>query len=77
MLDPSQRQQLDRIKAEGANSPADVLITVDIGRLQEAVGLGITQPIQSEILAAKIPTQYRDPDGRWFALSLRARHLCR
>jgi iron(III) transport system substrate-binding protein len=63
----------ERIKAEGANSPADVLITVDIGRLQEAVDLGIAQPIRSEVLAANIPAPYRDPDGRWFALSLRAR----
>jgi iron(III) transport system substrate-binding protein len=63
----------ERIKAEGENSPADVLITVDIGRLQEAVDHGIAEPTRSEILAANIPAQYRDPDGRWFALSLRAR----
>src|SRR5829696_4278357 len=69
----SEQGLAERIKAEGANSPADVLITVDIGRLQEAVDLGITQPIRSEGLAANIPAPYRDPDGRWFALSLRAR----
>jgi len=69
----SEQGLAERIKAEGANSPADVLITVDIGRLQEAVGLGVTQPIRSEGLAANIPAPYRDPDGRWFALSLRAR----
>jgi iron(III) transport system substrate-binding protein len=63
----------ERIKAEGENSPADVLITVDIGRLQEAVDLGIAQPIQSEVLTANIPEQFRDPEGRWFGLSLRAR----
>ena len=63
----------ERIKAEGENSPADVLITVDIGRLQEAVDLGIVQPVRSEVLAANIPAQFRDPEGRWFALSLRAR----
>lgn len=69
----SEQGLAERIKAEGENSPADVLITVDIGRLQEAVDLGIAQPVRSEILAANIPSQYRDPDGRWFGLSLRAR----
>ncbi len=69
----SEQGLAERIKAEGENSPADVLITVDIGRLQEAVDHGIAEPTRSEILAANIPAQYRDPDGRWFALSLRAR----
>jgi iron(III) transport system substrate-binding protein len=69
----SEQGLAERIKAEGENSPADVLITVDIGRLQEAVDLGIAQPVRSEVLAANIPAQYRDPEGRWFGLSLRAR----
>jgi iron(III) transport system substrate-binding protein len=69
----SEQGLAERIKAEGENSPADVLITVDIGRLQEAVDLGIAQPVHSEVLTTNIPAQYRDPDGRWFALSLRAR----
>src|ERR671921_470600 len=47
----------ERIKAEGENSPADVLITVDIGRIQEALDLGIAQPVRSEILAENIPPQ--------------------
>jgi iron(III) transport system substrate-binding protein len=46
---------------------------VDIGRLQEAVDLGITQAVRSEILAENIPASYRDPNGHWFGLSLRAR----
>jgi iron(III) transport system substrate-binding protein len=62
-----------RIKAEGANSPADVLITVDIGRLQEAVDLGISQPVRSAKLEEAIPPQYRDPAAHWYALSLRSR----
>ncbi len=62
-----------RIKAEGANSPADVLLTVDIGRLQEAVDLGITQPVKSAVLEKAIPAQYRDPNGHWFGISMRAR----
>ena len=69
----SEQGLAQRIKAEGENSPADVLITVDIGRLQEAVDLGITQPVRSEVLAANIPAQFRDPEGHWFGLSLRAR----
>jgi iron(III) transport system substrate-binding protein len=69
----SEQGLAERIKAEGKNSPADVLITVDIGRLQEAVDLGIAQPVRSEILTANIPEQFRDPEGRWFGLSLRAR----
>ena len=69
----SEQGLAERIKTEGENSPADVLITVDIGRLQEAVDHGIADPTRSEILAANIPAQFRDPDGRWFALSLRAR----
>ncbi|KAA2237751.1 Fe(3+) ABC transporter substrate-binding protein [Salinarimonas soli] len=69
----SEQGLAERIRAEGANSPADVLITVDIGRLQEAVDLGIAQPLQSKELQQNIPAQFRDPDGLWHALSLRAR----
>jgi iron(III) transport system substrate-binding protein len=62
-----------RIKTEGANSPADVLLTVDIGRIEEAVQSGITQPIKSAALDKVIPAQYRDPEGHWYGISLRAR----
>ncbi|HVG51478.1 MAG TPA: Fe(3+) ABC transporter substrate-binding protein [Xanthobacteraceae bacterium] len=62
-----------RIKTEGANSPADVLLTVDIGRLEEAVQSGITQPIKSKVLDEVVPAQYRDPEGHWYGISLRAR----
>jgi iron(III) transport system substrate-binding protein len=65
----------ERVEAEGANSPADVLMTVDIGNLVDLVEKGVTQPIRSEALAAAIPTNLRDPDDNWFALSLRARVL--
>ncbi|MBZ6074684.1 Fe(3+) ABC transporter substrate-binding protein [Microvirga puerhi] len=71
----SEQGLAERIKAEGENSPADVLITVDIGRIQEAVDLGITQPVKSEALNSAIPSQLRDPEGRWFALSMRARSV--
>jgi len=62
-----------RIKAEGANSPADVLLTVDIGRIDEAVQAGVTQPIKSEAVDKVVPAQYRDPDGHWAGISMRAR----
>jgi iron(III) transport system substrate-binding protein len=63
----------ERVKTEGANSPADVLMTVDIGNLLDTVDQGVTQGVQSEALSAAIPAHLRDKDGHWFALSLRAR----
>jgi iron(III) transport system substrate-binding protein len=62
-----------RIKAEGANSPADVLLTVDIGRIEDAVRAGITQPIKSDVLDKVVAPQYRDPEGHWYGISMRAR----
>jgi iron(III) transport system substrate-binding protein len=62
-----------RIKTEGANSPADVLLTVDISRLEDAVQNGITQPINSKAIDAAVPAQYRDLEGHWAAVALRAR----
>ncbi|MGE0037562.1 MAG: Fe(3+) ABC transporter substrate-binding protein [Xanthobacteraceae bacterium] len=62
-----------RIKAEGANSPADVLLTVDIGRIEDAVRAGVSQPIKSETLDKIVPAQYRDPEGHWYGISARAR----
>src|SRR5262249_29677093 len=62
-----------RIKAEGANSPADVLLTVDIGRIEDAVRAGITQPIKSDVLDKIVAPHYRDPEGHWYGISMRAR----
>ena len=62
-----------RIKTEGANSPADLLLTVDIGRIEEAVRAGITQPIKSDVLDKAVAPQYRDPEGHWYGISMRAR----
>jgi iron(III) transport system substrate-binding protein len=62
-----------RIKTEGEHSPADVLLTVDIGRLEEAVKAGISQPIASSTLDKVVAPQYRDPEGHWYAISMRAR----
>lgn len=64
---------VERIRQEGANSPADVLITVDIGTLQRAKDAGISQPLGSGTVEANVPEHLRDPDGHWTALSARAR----
>ncbi len=63
----------ERIEAEGANSPADVILTVDIGRLDNAKAKGITQPVADPALDANIPAQYRDAQGHWFGLTIRGR----
>jgi iron(III) transport system substrate-binding protein len=64
---------IERIAAEGRNSPADVLLTVDVGNLMQAKDAGIGQPIQSAPLDAAIPEAYRDRDGAWVGLTRRAR----
>ena len=66
---------LQRLKAEGNNSPADLLITVDAGNLWHAAKEGVLLPVQSEILTENIPSHLRDPENRWFGLSLRARTI--
>jgi iron(III) transport system substrate-binding protein len=63
----------EKIAEEGANSPADVILTVDIGRLQAAEDKGVTQPLASEVINKDIPAQYRDPEGNWFGVTTRAR----
>ena len=64
---------IERIKSEGDFSPADILITVDAGRLWRAEQQGIFQPVESKILNERIPSHLRDPKGMWFGLSKRAR----
>lgn len=64
---------IERIKSEGANSPADVFITVDAGRLWRAEEAGLFQPIESDVLNEAIPENLRHPDGLWFGFSTRAR----
>ncbi len=66
---------LERLKSEGANSPADLLLTVDAGRLIRAKNAGVLQPISSKTLGDTIPARYRDPKGYWFGLSVRSRVL--
>ncbi len=64
---------MKRIKAEGANSPADVLLTVDIGRLWAAEKEGMLRPTKSSALDKAIPAHLRDPQGHWYGFSTRAR----
>ena len=66
---------LQRLQSEGRNSPADLLLTTDAGRLYRALDAGVLQPVRSEVLEAAIPATYRDPQGYWFGLSLRARPI--
>ena len=66
---------LERVKAEGERSPADVLMTVDIGNLVDLVTGGVTQPVKSATLESVLPANLRDAQGQWFALSLRDRVL--
>src|SRR5262245_21633174 len=63
----------ERLAAEGRNSPADVLLTVDAGRLSEAKDAGLTQPVESAFLSKAIPAQFRDPGNHWFGLTMRGR----
>ena len=64
---------IERIRNEGARSPADVLITVDAGRLWRAEQLGLFQPVKSALLESRIPANLREPSGLWFGFSTRAR----
>lgn len=64
-----------RLKAEGANTPADIFITVDAGNLWQAEQMGILQPFESEVIQANIPAQYRSSTNGWTGLSLRARTI--
>ena len=64
---------VERLKAEGRRSPADLVMTVDIANLQQIVDAGVVQPVESDVLTAAIPQELRSPDNLWFALTERAR----
>jgi iron(III) transport system substrate-binding protein len=66
---------IERLAAEGENSQADVLLTVDAGDLWHAADRGLLRPIESPTLEANIPETFRDPKSRWFGLSVRARTI--
>jgi len=65
----------ERLKREGRNSPADLIFTVDIGRLIDVNDKDLVQSVDSSILSTNIPAQYRDPDGKWFGLTTRTRSV--
>jgi iron(III) transport system substrate-binding protein len=67
----------ERLDAEGEDTEADVLITVDGANLQQAVERDLLQPVDSDVLERNIPANLRDPDGRWFAVTTRARTVMR
>ncbi len=64
---------VERLQAEGDRSPADLVMTVDIARLSQIVDAGVTQAVQSDVLTANIPAEFRDPANQWFGLTTRAR----
>jgi iron(III) transport system substrate-binding protein len=66
---------LKRLSTEGKNSPADLLITTDAGRLHRAVAADVIQAVKSDVLETAIPSHLRDPEGLWYGLSLRARPI--
>ena len=63
----------ERLKAEGSRSPADLVLTVDIGRMVELVTADVLQPVDDAMLKANIPAEYRDPSDLWFGLTARSR----
>ena len=69
----AKKGMLEKIVSEGRNSPADLILTVDIGRLTDLKNAGVTQPINSVLVKENIPSNFRDPDGHWFGLTSRAR----
>ncbi|MEM9207904.1 MAG: Fe(3+) ABC transporter substrate-binding protein [Pseudomonadota bacterium] len=73
LIEAGADELIERIQSEGEFSPADVLVTVDAGRLWRAEQAGVLQPVESAVLDARIPANLRHPDGLWFGLSKRAR----
>jgi iron(III) transport system substrate-binding protein len=75
LLEADSDQLIERIRREGEASPADVLITVDAGRLWRAEEAGLFAPVDSDVLERRIPAQLRHPDGLWFGFSMRRRAI--
>ena len=72
-IEAGDEQLLERLKTEGANGPADVLLIVDAARLWQAQQLGLFRPVKSALLEQRIPAKFRDPAGHWDGFSYRAR----
>jgi iron(III) transport system substrate-binding protein len=75
LIEGGSDELIERVKSEGLNSPADILITVDAGRLWRAEEADILQPFESETLEERIPSSFRHPDGLWIGLSKRVRGI--
>jgi len=75
LIEGGSDELIERIKNEGINSPADIVITVDAGRLWRAKEANVLQPLANRLLEERIPPQLRDPDGYWFGLSQRVRGM--
>lgn len=75
VVNASADELMQRMELEGENSPADVLITVDAGRLYRAKEKGLLQPVSSETLTNNVPARFRDNDNQWYGLTYRARVL--
>jgi iron(III) transport system substrate-binding protein len=75
MLTGSTGEIFERLKAEGDRSPADILLTVDAGNLWNAARAGLLSPVTSTTLAANVPAHLRDPENKWFGLTVRARTI--
>lgn len=73
LIEGKEEELIERIKSEGANSPADLLMTVDVGNLWRAQEAGILQSVESDVLTEEIPANLRDDENQWFALTKRAR----
>jgi iron(III) transport system substrate-binding protein len=73
VVQASADQLMERLKSEGDNSPADLFMTADAGRLQRAKEAGLLQSVTSETLAAQVPATLRDPDNQWHGMTVRAR----
>src|SRR5262245_15945459 len=75
VVEANHDELIQRLEAEGSNSPADIFITVDAGRLAFAAAKDLFAPIKSPILDAAVPAHLRQPDGLWYGLAMRARVL--
>jgi iron(III) transport system substrate-binding protein len=75
LIEASDEQIVERLRSEGQNSPADVVLLVDAGRLWRADQLGLLRALRSPVLAERIPANLRHPEGQWYGFSTRARAI--
>lgn len=73
LIEGKEDELIERIRNEGVNSPADIFVTVDAGRLWRAQEAGILQPVKTDVLTKAVPEHLREPSGLWYGLSKRAR----